>query len=150
MGRIRDSVTVRAPRAEAFAFITDQAHVADWNDHVLRAEVVGGGPIEVGAHLRQHRKRNNREFTLDFEVIEHDPPSRHVVSGSVFGVATTITFLIDPAEGGSRITMDADVAGRGVTRLIAPIVTREMRKSIVTSLAQLQRILDGAGREGGG
>ena len=150
MGRIRDSVTVRAPRAEAFAFITDQAHVADWNDHVLRAEVVGGGPIEVGAHLRQHRKRNNREFTLDFEVIEHDPPSRHVVSGSVFGVATTITFLIDPAEGGSRITMDANVAGRGLTTLIAPVVTREMRKSIVASLAHLQQILDGTGPEGSG
>jgi hypothetical protein len=150
MARFSDSVTVRAQPAEAFDFITDQAHVADWNDHVQRAEVVGGGPVEVGAHLRQHRKRNNREFALDFEVIEHAPPSRHVVAGSVFGVGTTIAFMIDPAEAGSRVTMDANLPGRGLGVLMAPIVAREMRKSTVAALAQLQHILDGPGRRRGG
>lgn len=85
MGRIRESVIVRGPPADVFEFITDQAHVADWNDHVQRVEVVGGGPVGVGSLLRQQRLRNNREFDLEFEVTEHEPPRRHVVEGTVFG-----------------------------------------------------------------
>jgi carbon monoxide dehydrogenase subunit G len=140
MGRIRESVVVNGLPAEVFDFITDQGHVADWNDHVQRVEVVGGGPVGVGSRLRQHRLRNNRDFVLEFDVRTHEPPRRHVVEGSVFGVATTMAFVIEPAAEGSRVTMEADVKGRGLSVLLAPIVTREMRKSTVAALRQLRQL----------
>jgi carbon monoxide dehydrogenase subunit G len=115
--------------------------VAEWNDHVQHVEVVGDGPIAVGSRLRQHRLRNRREFVLEFEVVAHEPPTRHVVEGTVFGVATTMAFLLEPAEEGTRVTMDAHVRGEGPSRLLAPIVTREMRKSTVTALDDLRRVL---------
>jgi carbon monoxide dehydrogenase subunit G len=144
MGRFRESVIVGRPPADLFDFVTDQDRVADWNDHVQRVEVVGGGPVAVGSRLRQHRTRNGRDFVLEFQVTAHEPPRRHVVEGSVFGVATTIAFLIEPADDGTQVTMDADVRGRGLTALLAPVVTREMRKSAVAALADLQRLLANA------
>jgi hypothetical protein len=42
----------------------------------------------------------------------------------VFGVATTMALLLEPAEEGTRVTMDAHVRGEGPSRLPAPIVTR--------------------------
>lgn len=143
MGRFRETVQVRAVPAVAFDYITDQERVAEWNDHVRRAEVIGGGPVGIGSRLRQHRTRNGRNLTLEFDVIEHDPPRRHVVQGSVFGVATTMAFTVDPVDDGSRVTMEADVRGRGLSALLAPLVTREMRKSTVTALEQLGRRLAG-------
>jgi len=82
---------------------------------------------------------------LEFEVIAHEPPTRHVVDGRVFGVATTMAFLVEPSEEGTRVTMDAHVRGKGPSRLFAPIVAREMRKSTVASLAALRRILSDVG-----
>ncbi|HEX6302202.1 MAG TPA: hypothetical protein VF148_17250 [Acidimicrobiia bacterium] len=95
----------------------------------------------MGSRVRQHRLRNKRDFVLEFEVIAHEPPTRHVVEGTVFAVATTVAFLVEPAEEGSRVTMDAHLRGKGPSRLLAPIVTREMRKSTVAALAELRRIL---------
>lgn len=129
---------------EAFDFVTEQDNVAAWNDHVQSAEVVGGGPVQVGSQLRQHRRRGKREFDLTFRVVEHDPPRRHVVEGPVFGLHTRMAFLVEPRGSGSRVTMAADVSGRRARRLLAPIVTREMRKSTIAALAALRAQLRAA------
>jgi hypothetical protein len=138
VGRFSESADVRSPVEATFAHITDQDRLAEWNDHVRWAEVVGGGPVDVGSKLRQHRRRNGREFDLFFEVTAHDPPRRQVVEGSVFGVATVMSFALQPAGAGTRVTMTADVRGRGLRRLLAPVVTGEMRKSTVAALAALR------------
>jgi carbon monoxide dehydrogenase subunit G len=138
VGRFSESADVRSPVEATFAYITDQDRLAEWNDHVQWAEVVGGGPVEVGSKLRQHRRRNRREFDLVFEVTGHDPPGRHVVEGSVFGVDTAMSFTLQPKGAGTRVTMTADVRGRGPRRLLAPVVTSEMRKSTVAALAALR------------
>lgn len=62
MGRLSEETVVAALPEAAFAYVTDQSHVADWSDHVPAAEAEGDGPVVV-ARLRQHRRRNNREFT---------------------------------------------------------------------------------------
>jgi carbon monoxide dehydrogenase subunit G len=138
VGRFSESAEVRWPVEATFAYITDQDRVGEWNDHVQWAEVVGRGPVGVGSKLRQHRKRNRREFDLVFEVTGHDPPRRHVVQGSVLGLDTTMSFLLEPKGAGTRVTMTANVEGRGLRRLLAPVVTSEMRKSTVAALAALQ------------
>lgn len=141
MGRFSEFADVRATMEATFAYITDQDRLAEWNEHVQWAEVVGGGRVQVGSKLRQHRKRNKREFDLFFEVTAHYPPRRHVVEGSVYGVDTIMTFTLQPEGAGTRVTMTANVQGRGLRRLLAPVVTSEMRRSTVAALAALQRRL---------
>jgi Polyketide cyclase / dehydrase and lipid transport len=138
VGRFSESADVRSPVEATFAYVTDQDRLTEWNDHVQWAEVVGGGPVDVGSKLRQHRRRNGREFDLFFEVTGHDPPRRHVVEGSVFGVATVMSFALQSTGAGTRVTMTADVRGRGLRRLLAPVVTGEMRRSTVAALAALR------------
>ena len=138
MGRITEHADVAAGIEETFAYVTDQSKLADWNAHVQHAEVIGGGPVVPGAQLRQHRRRNNREFDLVFQVAAHEPPRRHVVEGTVLGVDTTMEFTLAPRDPGTRVTMDATVTGRGLRGLLAPVVTREMRKSTVRALVALQ------------
>ena len=114
MGRFRESVIVRRPPADVST--SSPARSASRTDLPCPAvEVVGGGPVVVGSRLRQHRTRNGRDFVLEFQVTAHEPPRRHVVEGTVFGVATTLAFLIEPVDDGSRVTMDADVRGRGLS-----------------------------------
>jgi hypothetical protein len=148
MGRFEEHADVATSPEATFDYVTDQDNVAAWNEHVESVEVVGGGPVRVGSRLRQHRRRGQREFDLTFEVTEHDRPHRHVVEGTVFGVQTTMAFAIEPRPVGSRVTMAATVRGRGPRRLLAPIVTREMRKSTVAALAALRARLDAAAAAG--
>ncbi len=145
MARFAEHANVDASIDEAFDYVTDQDTVAEWNDHVQRAEVIGGGPVTSGALLRQHRRRGSRDFDLVFQVTAHEPPRHHTVTGQVLGVETTIDFDFADLGPGTRVTMTATLTGKGVRALIAPIVAREMRKSTVSALAALQQRL-GAGR----
>lgn len=130
---------------QTFDYVTDQGKVADWNDHVRSVEVIGDGEVGVGSRLVQHRRRGDRDFDLTFTVIAHEPPHRHIVTGQVFGVDTTMAFTFDEHESGTRVTMTASVTGRGVRRLLAPAVAREMHKSTVSALANLAAGLGRAG-----
>ena len=100
--------------------------------------MLSGDPVGVGSVLRQHRQRGRKEFDLTFEVVEHDRPHRHSVTGTVFGVATLITVEFAPHDGGTLITQTADVTGRGLRSLLARVVAKEMHKSVVTGLHQLR------------
>jgi hypothetical protein len=51
VGRFSESVDVRPTVDETFAYITDQGRLAEWNAHVQWAEVIGGGPVEVGSNF---------------------------------------------------------------------------------------------------
>ena len=130
---------------QTFDYVTDQDLVAEWNDHVQSVSVIGGGQVGVGSQLVQHRRRGNREFDLNFTVIAHEPPHRHIVTGRVFGVDTTMAFTFAEHESGTRVTMTASVIGHGVRRLLAPVVAREMHKSTESAVAALEERLGRAG-----
>jgi hypothetical protein len=131
---------------QTFDYVTDQGKVAEWNDHVQSVNVIGGGgQVGVGSQLVQHRRRGDREFDLNFTVIAHEPRHRHIVTGQVFGVDTTMAFTFAEHESGTRVTMTASVIGHGVRRLLAPVVAREMHKSTVSALAALEERLGRAG-----
>jgi len=139
MSHFAESADVAASVERAFDYVTDQTRIAEWNEHVESVEVVGGGTVAVGSTLRQHRRRGSREFDLTFQVREHDRPHRHVVKGTVFGVETTMTFDFAALGTATRVTMTGDVSGRGLRAVLAPVVAREMRKSVVVALAELTR-----------
>ena len=141
MPRFAESVDVSTTVEQSFDYVTDQSKVPEWNEHVERVEVVGDAPVGVGAVLVQHRRRGSKAFDLTFEVVEHDRPRRHSVTGTVFGVVTTMGFDFAESTSGTRITMTADVFGKGLRALLASPVAREMRKSVVSGLEDLERRL---------
>ncbi len=144
VARFAEHADIAASTNETFNYVTDQDKVAEWNEHVQRAEVVGGGSVGVGTRLRQHRRRGNRDFDLTFQVTAHEPPRRHTVAGDVFGVHTTMDFDFAEHGAGTRLTMTATVTGKGLRGILAPVVAREMRKSTVVALAALKRRLGAA------
>ena len=142
--RFSESAILAASIEDSFDYVTDQAKLAEWNDHVQSAEVIGDEPVRVGSVLRQHRRRGNKEFDLTFEVIEHDRPHRHTVKGAVFGVQTLMTFEFTNQATGTLISQTAEVSGKGLRAPLARVVAKEMRKSVVTGLEQLRSRLEGA------
>jgi len=123
MPQFAESADVAAPMEKAFDYVTDQTRIAEWNEHV------------------ESVRRGSRTFDLTFEVREHDRPRRHVVTGTVFGVQTTMTFDFAALGAATRVTMTGDVSGKGWRALLAPVVAREMRKSVVAALDELTRRL---------
>ncbi len=144
MAGFSEHIVVAWPIRETFDYVVDQDKVAEWNDHVQSVEVLGGGHVGVGTRLVQHRRRGRRDFDLVFEVAAHEPPTRHIVTGTVFGVPTTMDFAFAEEGPGTRVTMTAAVGGKGIRAVLAPIVAREMRKSTIAALDSLRQRLGAA------
>ncbi len=83
-----------------------------------------------------------RELTS--EVFEHEPPHR-LSARSVGGpFRTRITLLVYPLDGGSRsrVTMEFELEGQGLFKLLAGFVRRNSKKVIPEQLALLKQKLE--------
>lgn len=121
----RHTCTVVGTPDEVFAYITDQTRLPEWNPAIMSSRVVDP-PLRKGATLEQVRRQGSKQTTDHFEVAEHDPPRRHRVRGEVGGVNVAIGFELEPAEGGTRVTMGHRAKVTGLRRLFGGGIDRAL------------------------
>jgi carbon monoxide dehydrogenase subunit G len=138
--RLREHVDVDVTPETAFAFVARVEDYPAWLPGVVRAEpmaegeirlsLVGPGGIGVEALGR---------------VTASDPPrsiSIEATSG-LFRIAATCT--VEPlGEGRSRIGVDADVEPRGLAKLAAGSIEKELRAAIPDTLERLRTSVEAA------
>jgi len=119
----RSSFTVNAPPEEAFALISDLTRSPEWATNPLTVEVVGGGPLGVGARYRSEAKFMGKDVHAEQEVTAYEPPTHfactntegrerylhdftvHEQSGKAV-IERTITFLVPGFRGlGIRVAV---------------------------------------------
>ena len=55
------------------------------------------------------------------------------------------TIMVEPAGNGSRLTINLDLVGHGIGKLVAPLAMRQARKEVPKDQARLkQRLESGA------
>jgi hypothetical protein len=83
---------------------------------------------------------------VTYEITEHDPPRRaafHGTSGPVRPVgAVTVESLDDGAR--SRVTIEIELQGHGLGKLLAPLANRDARKNVPKNQAKLKERLESA------
>lgn len=138
MIRLREHLEVDATPEEAFAFVARVEEYPAWLPGVVRAEptadggirlsLVGPGGIGVEALGR---------------VTASDPPrsiSIEATSG-LFRIAATCT--VEPLDAGrSQIGVEADVEPRGLAKLAAGSIERELRAAIPDTLRRLREAVE--------
>ena len=135
---------IARPPQEVFDFAVDQANLPIWSPEVVRAEVVGGGEVQLGSTLRQIRMNKGKEMVTDVEVIVHDRPGRHTVRARMFSVETTFEFTFRPTDdGGTRAQMKASVQGRWFGKLMERTMARMMESGDDRLMARLGAALEG-------
>ena len=138
MIRIDEAVEVDAVAEAAFAFVSRVEDYPAWlpgvsgaeatDDGGIRLSLVGPGGIGVEALGR---------------ITASDPPrsiSIEATSG-LFRIAATCT--VEPlGEGRSRIGVEADVEPRGLAKLAAGSIERELRAAIPDTLKRLRELVE--------
>jgi uncharacterized protein YndB with AHSA1/START domain len=110
------------PPEEVFAYAADPANFPEWQDDVVRVQV-------GGSRFTTTRRIGRVERTMTQEITENSPPRRWAVRGVGGGpLRANATMTVEPIDGGtrSRVTMALDFQGRGIGRLIVPLVVRPM------------------------
>jgi carbon monoxide dehydrogenase subunit G len=138
--RYRRTIEIAHPPEDVFAFVTDLDNLSRWQQSVR--EVEWSAPLETGSTFREARELLGRRARSQLEVTTLDPAhefSIRVVEGPV---PLTVRHLFEPADGGTRLTLEAEGEAGGLMRLAAPIAERAAARQAAQDLERLKQLLE--------
>ena len=138
--QFENSVTIRRPPGEVFAFVADPANIPKWNYAIVSARQVNPGPFGVGTRIQQARSIP-RPTTEELVVTEFVPERRLVLQGDIGPLSGTLSYEIQEVPEGTRLTNAADLSGRGPLGLLAPLATTRVRDAVAANLEKLCELL---------
>ncbi|WP_069773268.1 MULTISPECIES: SRPBCC family protein [unclassified Streptomyces] len=131
MSDFHESIDVDATPDDVWAYVIDPSHLPEWQASAVSAEPLDPGPAGVGSRVRVTRHVGNREMPMTMEYTEYDPPHAWALQGVDGPVRGHFHGEILPIDEGrrSRVIMDLDFEGKGMGKLLVPLVVRrQVRK----------------------
>jgi hypothetical protein len=146
MPPITTSTEVNRPAGDVFAYATDPTRFSEWQKGVIDGQIDESGISNVGARCLTTRRVGFANRSFISELAHIDPPK----TWGLRGIEGPIRAIVDVAveavsDTRSRLTITVDFEGRGIGKLLVPLVVRrEARKEMPTNLATLKQRLEGA------
>jgi carbon monoxide dehydrogenase subunit G len=110
---------VRSPRPaeEVFAYLADLRGFAEWDPGVRRVVQVEGDGAGPGAVFDVTVAGVGRDLTLRYRTVLFNAPTELLVLAESTLFTSEDRISVEPADGGSVVTYDADLRLNGVLRL---------------------------------
>lgn len=154
MIKVELSVVINRPVAEVFAFATNSANNAKWQEGLVESRLASSGPMGVGSQITDVRKlltpswnyRKRRliqkvvEAKLEVTAFEMNKKFAHkVVSGS-FPFEIIQTF--EPSDGGTKINLVAQGEPGGFFKLAEGMVQKQLQSQLEGDSQRLKKALE--------
>jgi uncharacterized protein YndB with AHSA1/START domain len=136
-----NAVTIDRPVKDVFAFLADFENVPKWNYAIVETRQTSDGPVGVGTTFRQVRAVPSRSEET-FQVTEFERNRRLAIRGGFGPLEGTMTYQLEPEDGGTRLTNSAQLEGRGLAKLAAPLASRRIAEAVSENLTALKRLLE--------
>ena len=142
MARIEESVEIKRPVEQVFAYTTDAKNWQKWNSIIVEAEQTSPGPVGVGTTFRGTSRLMGRSMPWTAKATEFEANRKYgknIDSGAVtFAQHNTY----QPVEGGTRFTILYDMKVVGLMKVMSPVLAGAMRKELKKSLGNLKGVLE--------
>lgn len=135
---------IERPTEEVFAYITDPSRFPEWQLDVVSARLSDGGSRGVGSRFITTRRIGFIQRTTTQETVDVDEP-RTWAARTIGGPVSLLAKVAVEPRGDttrSRVTLSFDFAGRGIGRLLAPLIRRMAAREAPKSLQNLKRRLE--------
>jgi hypothetical protein len=146
MARIVGSVEIDRRPEVVFAYLDDLGRHKEWDDQIVETQVEPEGPTRVGTRATDTRKTPMGQQKIAYEISEHDPPRKSAFRGISGPIRPVGTVTIEPLDDGarSRVTLELELQGHGIGKLLAPLANRDARKHVPENQAKLKERLESA------
>ena len=136
------SVVIARSPDEVFAFVSDARNRPSWDDSVDSEELTSPEPIRVGSTVRTRMRSMGRDYEIDWEIVEHEPPTRQRIESTSGPFSTTLVYEL--AGDGDGTSVRFSVTGRptGFLRLIQPLIARTTQHNLDEGFARLKGVLE--------
>jgi uncharacterized protein YndB with AHSA1/START domain len=140
---IKHTIEINRPVEEVFAYLDQLDRHTEWQDSLVSARVDTEGPTRVGTRVMERRRVPGGERNIPYEMTEQEPPRKTSFRGTAGPVRPVGTVTVDPVgESGSRVTLEFNLEGHGIGKLLAIVARRGAAKEIPQSYAKLKERLE--------
>ena len=120
MATFENTVTIRRPIEEVFAFLADFENIPRWNYAIVETHKVSEGAVGVGTSYQQVRSVPSRSEER-FEVIAYNPPRQLEIRGQLGPFPSRLSYVLDAIPEGTRVTNAVELELRGPSRLLGRV-----------------------------
>jgi uncharacterized protein YndB with AHSA1/START domain len=138
--RFEAQIDIDRPPEVVFAALTNVALLPEWQQSVVSAEL--DGDPGAGARIHETRKLMGREAKLVSEVTEYDPPQRFSLRSIEGPIPFTVTHVLEPSGGGTRLEVVFEANPKGVMRLAAGRIQKSAESDFRSDLERLKMLLE--------
>jgi uncharacterized protein YndB with AHSA1/START domain len=139
MPRIESRVQIGAPPASVFPWLVEPDRLSRWISGFIGSEPIGSGEVRVGSRSRDTIEAEGRRIEVETEIVELLPGQRLAVRITSTGHDQVDSYDLDAHDGGTELTYRSDMRLRGLTRLLTPLITPQLRARADKDLATLKR-----------
>ena len=131
---MRAELTIQITRTpeDVFAYLTDASNLPAWQAGVKSATMRDG-------RIEESRSLLGRELNTKLEVVEQEEPRLFTQRALDSPVPFTVRHELEPADGGTRLTVTAD---GDVPGFVAGILARRAEKQFRKAFERLKEILE--------
>jgi uncharacterized protein YndB with AHSA1/START domain len=137
----QNTVMIRRPIADVFAFLADFENIPKWNYAIVETHKVSEGPIGVGTIYQQVRSVPSRSEER-FEVTAHDPPRQLEIRGQLGPFPSRLSYALDAIAEGTRVTNTVELELRGPGRVLGRVAVPRVRDAVAANLQKLRELLE--------
>ncbi len=136
MIRTKSELHVAAPPEVVFDRLVDQRNEVHWNPMTVEMTKTTDGEVASGTRFEGKMKRVG---PMHMVVTDYDRPRAFKSSGGSRGADVEYAATLEPADGGTRIRSLLEIEPKGMTKLFAPIMARQVPKQEEESMQSFKR-----------
>ena len=137
------SLVIDRPVEEVFAFVSDARNRPSWDESVDSEELTSPEPIGAGSTVRTRMRSMGRDYELDWEVTEHEPPTRQRIESTSGPFPTTLLYELSGDGDGTSLRFSVTGRPTGALRLVQPLIARTTQRNLDRGFARLKEVLEG-------
>ena len=139
MPHLRNEIIVDCPIDESFGYTSDLNHLVDRHPDVVASAQTMSGPIGVGKTFDVTFAFGPMRVPMVYTIVEYEPPRRFVAVGEGSVQRAVDEFTFAETSAGTSITVEVDLAFRGLMRWLGPLLgpmTQRSGRRAVEGLAE--------------
>ena len=140
--RIETTININRSVEDVMEFLTKPENLPVWTENVVEATQTSQGPVGLGTTCRIVSEVMQRRMSHDFAVTEFLPGKKYAVSSVNGPFPMSLTYAIEPFDGGSQLHSVTEFNFPGLTAFVELAMRDRVRERFESDHRNLKRILE--------
>ena len=135
-------ITIARPVDVVAGYAGDPTNAPQWYANIDSVRWLTEPPLRVGSRMAFVARFLGRRLAYTYEVVEHEPGHRLVMSTAQGPFPTETTYTWEPVDAGTRMSLRNRGEPAGFAAATAGVMASAMRRANRKDLARLRAVLE--------